>query len=434
MKQAVILAGGAGLKLRPLTFLSPKPLLPLVNKPLLDYLVFILKAAGITKVIMTTDYLSEILETYVSEHPQGLEWTFRRVNQYKGSAQLLCSFSEILEDTFMVLPGDCLFDADLTRYLDEFKASDAAMGVLVRKEADLLGKGFLQTYQGYVLGTTQKLVPGALSDAWIYVMKKRVLALVKSDYMDIHMDLLKAVISSGQAVKAFEMTGFWAVIGRIHPYMATNFWILQNMDNPAHRGSSVALDSSVSLTPPYFLDEGCVIGPGSELGPNVILGKNVTIGARSKLDNAMIDTGCTIGEACKISHSVVSHDVVLEDSVLIGQMSLIAPYCKIKKGAVLKDGARVGPHLTILERQLVSDILFPPDFATPAFRLHPTMPLSADESLICAKLQQGGEQPLSGLQTLTQLSEDALKTALITLAEKKMILSYGDTPVIYTLT
>lgn len=436
--QAVILAGGEGIKLRPLTFTVPKPLLPIINKPIIDYILFILKAAGVTNVILTTDYLADQIEDYLTSNDFGLTIILHRIDTYNGSARILHDLSDQLEAKFVVVLADCLFDFPLGQAIRYFQHEDVSAGLLVRREEDILGKGGFVVREGKITEIVKKgdhSDQPVLSDAWIYYFKKEVLALIDSSrFFDIHLDLIQACFDKKKPMAVVEMNQFWGVIGRVHPYIAANFWLLQNIGTPTYIGANTTIHPSAKLIAPYFIDEDCVIGENAEIGPNSIINKGVQIGPNTKVDTTIIHPGSKIGANGILSNCIVADNCELDDHVKVGLMAIIASSCKLGARCVINDGARVGPHVTLPPETTVRDVVFPVSMTSSAGkRTEAANHLQANELKFCLTLQEAGEQTFDGLLSLTGHSKEALQPLIDTLIQKQVILSYGENPVIYSL-
>jgi len=438
LKQAIIFCGGTGVKLRPLTFSLPKPLLPIINKPILDYVIFSLKNAGVSHVIIVADYLAKSIEEYIQQNNFGISIEVYILKQYFGTAQILVSLKEKLEDTFLVVPGDCLYDFSLKEAIDVFQKRQVSMGLFARKETDILGRGGLVLDdQNYL----KEIVPleensrQMLSDAFIYFMKKDILSFVPKDkFFEIHLDLIRAVLDQKQAPFVIQMDRFWAIIGRIHPYLAANFWILQNIRSDSYIGNNTKISKLARLIPPYFIDEDCVIEDDAQIGPNAIIGKAVHIGKKVNLDNTIIHANTSIGRGSTLCHSLVSFHCSIDKKCSIGRLSIIAAYCKLGHNCFIEDGARIGPNIQLKPFSKVSDFIFPMQYQDK----HHDMPtskfgLNAHELEICLKLQESGEQTFGGIKADLDISEKTLRKILNSLIAKKIVLKYGKNPVIYSL-
>lgn len=437
--QAIILAGGEGIKLRPLTFAIPKPLLPIMNKPIIDYVVYILKQADVSNIIITVDYEAAQIQAYFNQNDFGIPIQIHTVQKFQGTAHILLELQDQLEHEFLVVPGDCLYDINLAQAIHFFRNLNTRLGLIVRKEHDLLGKaGFIINNLRIqsIIQENQEDYPEIYSDAWIYYMKKEVLALIPPQKMfDIHVDLIHACLLKLEAPIAVPSNAFWVVIGRIQPYIAANFWVLQNIGSNSYVGANTVVSPSAKLIPPYFISENCHIGDHAEIGPNAIVGQSVTIGNNVNLDNSIIQEQTIIGEHTTLHNNLVANQCTIGKRCKIGRLSIIASHCILSDDVCVEDGARVGPHLTIPAKSQISDFLFPnmDTSAKTVFLSNTKNDLNPLQHKICLKLEEGGELTASGLLSALNITESELQDSLSYLISKHIIAVSDTTPAMYCL-
>jgi len=365
VKQAVVFTGGVGAKLRPLTLTTPKPLLPLLNKPILDYVIHLLKSAFISEIIFVTDYLSDRIESYLNVNDFGISIKVHTPKHYQGSARMLLELSPQLDPHFLVIPGDCIVDINLNEIVACFSEQKSDLGLIVRKQKDPLQKGWLCVQSDTLIDIVSKKSAGSkidfFSDAWIYFMKKAALMplIPKDRYFDIHIDLILSSIKNKLKIDMTLMKQYWSILGRIPPYLDTNFWILKNIGNQSYIGAHTQISARAKLTPPFFIEEGCVIEDGVKLGPNVILGKNSIIKENSDIAQSVIDHDVTIGSDNYIRKAVIAGNCAIGNICKLGRFVVLGENTMIKDGCELKDAVRVGPQITLEPGTIVSDFIFP---------------------------------------------------------------------------
>ncbi len=438
IKQAIILAGGKGVKLRPLTFTTPKPLLPLINKPILDFIILILKNAGFTEIIITLDYLADSIKKYLDNNNFGIKITTHEIKKFNGSAQILTELSDKLDETFLVLPGDMVFDLPLKQIIEKFEIEKAKMGVIIRKEPDLLGKGaFLinnDRIQKIIFKNNLKELPNLYSDSLIYYLKKDLLKLVpKDESFDIHLDLVNKVFKEVESPHVYLSEGFWAVAGRIEPYLKSNFWLLPFINQGQYIGHNSKISPSAKLIPPYFINENCEINAGSVLGPNVIIGQDVKIENNSEIKNSIINHNCQIQANSKINFSFISNYSKLGNNCELRYLNVVSDHCNLADNVILEPGTRVGPEINISQNTVVKDFIFPEEYAISKLISFSQLNLTDTELKICLSLAESGEQSFEGIKANTNLEDDTLNLALDNLITKQIIISYGTTTPIFTL-
>jgi len=434
--QAVILAGGKGVKLRPLTFTIPKSLLILINKPVIDYLIYFLKDQGISNIIIVVDYLAEEIISYINSNKYGIPIRIETVKHFNGTAQILKQLSSILEPEFVVLTSDILFDLPIRKVIDFFKTENTKLGLIARKEKDLLGKG------GFIVNNNKlskvvlkdEDINNVLADSWLYYFKKEVLDFVPiGKYFDIHLDLIKAVLDDFQPT-VYYSEFFWAVLGRIDPYLRSNFWILNRvLTEKKYIGARTKISPSATLIEPYFIDEDCEVQDNVQLGPNVILNKGSVIKAKAKLEYSVIYPNSVIGEETRGRFAVVGTNSLIGKRCKLGFFTIVGENTVVQDGVVLNDGARVGPNIVLEENTILNDFLFPEEFLVDQIDLFKHKNLTPNEKSIYLLLAKSGEQSLNGLLSKISFSEQELLVVLESLLNKSLIVTYNEEPRMYAL-
>ncbi|MFA5879223.1 MAG: NDP-sugar synthase [Candidatus Margulisiibacteriota bacterium] len=433
--QAVILAGGKGVKLRPLTFTIPKSLLILINKPIIDYLIYFLKEQGVTNIIIAVDYLAEEIINYINSNQYGISIRIETVKHFNGTAQILKKFIPILEEEFIVLTSDILFDLPINKIVEFFKSQNTKLGLIARKEKDLLGKGGFIINNNKLVKIVQKDedLNHALADSWLYYFKKEVLSFIPNEiYFDIHLDLIKAVIEKFEPT-VYYSDFFWAVLGRIDPYLRSNFWILNHVISKNYVGTTCKISPTATLIEPYFIDEACEIGDNAVIGPNVILNKGVIVKDRVKLEYSIIYEGSIIYEETRARFSVIAHNSVIRKRVKLGFFTIVGENTVIKDGVTLNDGARIGPNIVLEENTILNDFLFPEELLIENVDFFKHKNLDNKEKSVYLVLAKSGEQSLNGLVSKTRLNEKELLLVLNSLLYKKLIITYNEEPKMYAL-
>ena len=214
-RTAVVLAGGQGSRLRPLTYAIPKPLLPVGNKPILELLLEALRGHGIEEAVLATGYQSEMIEAYFRDGARvGLRITYERETEPRGTAGPLAALRGRLVEPFVLVNGDILTRldfGDLFRFHVERKA---ALTVAVREMRWRIPYGVLEVDDTRVLGVREKPVSSHLINAGIYVLDPEALARIPTEGAYDTPDLMAALAREGR-VACYRFSGFWLDVGNI---------------------------------------------------------------------------------------------------------------------------------------------------------------------------------------------------------------------------
>jgi NDP-sugar pyrophosphorylase family protein len=215
--KTVILAGGKGVRLRPLTYTIPKPLLPIGEKPILEEIVERLKVQGFDDLIIAVGYRAELIETYFRDGSQlGVRIDYVREAQALGTAGPLAlvraSFDLAPDEPLLVMNGDILTDLDMRALVDFHQTQRVELTVATREFQLKHPYGVIQTDGERVTGIEEKPTEKDIVSAGVYVLKSRVLDLVPADRFFDMPDLVNALLTAGRSVGAYRFDDEWVAI------------------------------------------------------------------------------------------------------------------------------------------------------------------------------------------------------------------------------
>ncbi|MEK7299336.1 MAG: NDP-sugar synthase [Candidatus Margulisiibacteriota bacterium] len=428
--KAVVLAGGEGIRLRPLTTDRAKALLPVLNRPLLDYVLHFLKSAGITEVILVVDFFSDQLTEYAENLDLDLSVHIHRLDQFRGTANILADLKAQLTDPFVVMPADVLLDFPLETMVAACQKDGTDLGMVIHPQLDRLGQ-IAFAYEGdQVIQVVPPQTQGAGYDTWVYYMTPRILELIDPGApMSIHPSLVEKVLDSPCKHRLFFATGFWTVVGRLLPYLEANFCLLSSLKAPEVVSPDVHIPASATLVGPYFIDQGVRLGEHVKVGPNVILGPGVVLENDVHIDNAIVGAKTQIGKGSQLTACVVADHCHLNDGVRVDMFAVIGAHCTVGARTVIKNASRIGPAVTIDSDQVVASTV-----RTPHAAPQPPSDLPSLDAQICALMSQGGEWLLPALAEALNTPVDALEPALDRLMAHSWVIRHRFNPPLYTLT
>ncbi|MGH2807221.1 MAG: nucleotidyltransferase family protein, partial [Actinomycetota bacterium] len=228
--QAVIMAGGEGSRLRPLTSNMPKPMLPIANRPMMEHIIELLKKHGITDIVATVQFLSSVIRNYFgdgSDLDVSLSYTTEEVPL--GTAGSVLEAREFLTDTFLVISGDALTDIDLQEAIAFHRAKGSAATLVLKRVPDPLEFGIVMTDEdGKVERFLEKPTWGQVfSDTintGIYVLEPDILDLIPpAQPYDFSSELFPLMLDKGLPVYGIVADGFWADVGNTDAYLQAHF-------------------------------------------------------------------------------------------------------------------------------------------------------------------------------------------------------------------
>jgi len=222
--QAVILAGGLGTRLRPYTFFAPKPMLPLGDKPLMEHLVLQLSKTGITDIIVTVSYLRKTIEDYFGEGDElGVKIRYVRTVSPRGTAGQLKTVESLVKDTFVVLYGDSLVEADIGKMIEFHRKNKALATLMLMPFRESMKYGFIETNsEDRVTNWREKPIVEGWINVGCYVMEPSFLKYIPSDVMYSMNDAFNAAVKKGEPVFGFKAEGDFIDIGDKKSYLSAN--------------------------------------------------------------------------------------------------------------------------------------------------------------------------------------------------------------------
>jgi NDP-sugar pyrophosphorylase family protein len=220
---AVVMCGGLGTRLRPLTYAIPKPLLPVGEKPILELLIESLRDHGIRSIILSVGYRADLIEAYFGSGDSfGVEISYVREREPLGTAGALRLVDGRLSDDFLVLNGDLLTRLNFRAMIDSHVTDRAELTIGTRPYSVQIPYGVIENGNGRVTAITEKPELSVLINAGIYVMNRRVVRLVPGQgpcYMD---ELVRAAIAAEMNVRNYVIREYWLDMGAMEDYARAN--------------------------------------------------------------------------------------------------------------------------------------------------------------------------------------------------------------------
>jgi mannose-1-phosphate guanylyltransferase len=343
--QAVILVGGEGTRLRPLTSTVPKPVVPLVDRPFIAYMLEWLRRHGVDDVVMSCGFLATAVRNVLGDGSQyGLRLRFIEEPEPRGTAGALKYAEDLLDDRFLMLNGDVLTDIDLTAQIAQHEATRAVGTLALVPVDDPTAYGLVRLHddhavQEFVEKPSADQIDTRLISAGAYVLERSVLDLIEPDRnVSIEREIWPQLV--GEGLYGFAADAYWLDIGTPERYLQGTFDILEGHVQTAvgeRLGSSYLaigdrVQSEGRIVPPALVDRGCEIAAGAHVGSLVVLGEGVQVGESTTIERAVVLNGAEIGADC------VLRDCIVAAGVRIGEGSTVSG------GAVLGEGVTVGPR------------------------------------------------------------------------------------------
>lgn len=359
--KAVILAGGEGTRMRPLTKNLHKAMLPLLNRPIMEFILDYLKGEGITEVIIALSYRPQDVSDYFGDGQKfGLKISYVLETTPLGTSGAVKNASSYLdEQPFCVLNGDIFYRINLRRMLEKHLQNKAVASIALTRVEDPRAYGLVKMDgKGRILEFLEKPsgdgIASGMINAGIYIISPQALNLVpEGKFYMFEKGLFPELIRRGEKMYGFPTSSYWIDVGTPENYLKVHRDLLLSKELKRERLVKEAVNwnreacdihPDAMLTGPVVLAEGCTIGRGSRIQGPASIGKN-----------------CNIGNDTAIENSIIWHGVRIEEGISI-KSSIIASWCMIEKGAVLNEGCILGDGVRVTEgKVLPSGTRIPPE-------------------------------------------------------------------------
>jgi mannose-1-phosphate guanylyltransferase len=355
--QALILVGGEGTRLRPLTVTVPKPVLPLVDRPLLAHMLEWLRRHGVDDVIMSCGFLATSVRNVLGDGSQfGLRLRFVEEPEPRGTAGALKYAEDLLEDRFLMLNGDVLTDIDLTAQLAQHDETGAIGTLALVPVEDPSAYGLVRLHEDrsvkeFVEKPTADSIDTNLISAGAYVLERRVLDLIPPGRnVSIEREIWPRLVGNG--LFAYAADAYWLDIGTPERYLQGTFDILEGNVETAvaeRLGTGFVaiadpVEASGRIVPPAIVERGCRIAPGAHVGSLVVLGSGVEVGEGSKIERSVVLNGSQVGPRCTLQDCIVAAGVRIGEGTVVSGGAVLGEGVTIGARNVLTRGVRVFPQ------------------------------------------------------------------------------------------
>lgn len=357
--QALILVGGKGTRLRPLTLTLPKPAIPLVDRPFMRYMVDWLASHGVDEVILACGFLPDQLrEALGDEIPGGPRITYLTEPEPRGTAGAIKFAEDVLEDRFFALNGDSLTDLDLTKLRERHEASGARATLGLYPVKDPTAFGLVRRAEdGAITEFLEKPDPSEIDtdevSAGIYMLEKEVLDMIPPD-VDFSIERQVWPELVGKGLYSQRLEGYWVDIGTPPRYLDA-CWDILGGEVETEPGKLVdgdfiyvsadaEVEASAEIGRRVFVEPGASIEANAVIGPRAVIGRETTVAAGARVEGSAIHAGARIGEGATVTGAILAAGVTVEDGATVPEGSVIGEGAVITPGAALGKGAKVGPE------------------------------------------------------------------------------------------
>ena len=302
--KALFLAGGMGTRLKPLTDDLPKPMVPIMNKPLLERSLENLKKCGIRDIVISTGYMSEYIQNYFGSGSKfGLNIEYICEDSPMGTGGAIKKTGDLFDDTFLVFNADILCNMDFLELIKFHKAKSGIATIAVTRVDNPSDYGVIEYNKyGYAVTFTEKPETNNIKtnyiNAGVYVFEPEIFKEIPADTpISVEREIFPALLQNGHNIAIFNGCSYWIDIGTPEKYFQTHEDIMSGdcqlsgvrfNSHLIYIGGNSTVDATATIIGPVYIGSDVVIEPYATVGPNAVIGDNVFVHTGSCVTNSII--------------------------------------------------------------------------------------------------------------------------------------------------
>ncbi len=364
--KAVVLVGGQGSRLRPITFDVPKAMVPLRNRPFIGYMVDFLRRAELDGAVLSMGYLPAPIQEYFDEwdlngfsidyavesRPLGTAGGIKNAERYLGGEPLI------------VVNGDVLSGMDLRVVISKHKESDALATVVLISVEDPTAYGLVEVDHDMVVHRfiekpAADEVTTNLVNAGIYVLEPEVLGMIPAGQeVSIEREIFPQLQADGY-LRAYVSSSYWKDIGTPKSYLAASHDVLSGAIGAREEDfdylqidSSMTMGKGVKVLPPVSVAEGCVLEDKATVGGRSSLGRGCKIGEGAVVEASILFDGVEVEPGAMVRGSIIGPGARVGEAAIVRGLSVLGAGCVIGEGNVLDQGVRINPRVVLPPRSM----------------------------------------------------------------------------------
>ncbi|HRW37245.1 MAG: NTP transferase domain-containing protein [Acidimicrobiales bacterium] len=362
--KAVIMAGGEGTRLRPLTSNCPKPMLPLANRPMMEHIVGLLKEHGIDEIVVTVAFLANQIRTYFGDGSEfGVKMVYATEDQPLGTAGSVRNAMDVLDERFLVISGDVLTDIDLGKILafHEEKGAMATIGlvhvdnplefgIVITKEDGSIERFLEKPTWGQVFSDT--------INTGIFVLEPEIFDYIPDGRpVDFSGEVFPALLADGRALYGAVAEGYWEDVGTLESYVSAHKDVMDGkvqVDVPGFEfGQGVWIGEGAEVHPDAKIEGFAIVGEnsrveaGARIGDYTVLGGNVRVRGDADLERSVVHDNAYLAENVRLRGSVIGRASDLRRGARCDEGSVIGDECFIGDDAHVGGGVKIYPFKTV---------------------------------------------------------------------------------------
>jgi mannose-1-phosphate guanylyltransferase / phosphomannomutase len=362
--KAVIMAGGEGTRLRPLTSNQPKPMLPMANRPMMEHVVGLLRQHGMTDIVVTVAFMANAIRTYFGDGSElGVRMVYATEETPLGTAGSVLNAREELDEPFLVISGDVLTDIDLSAVVDFHRQKGALatlalcsvenpleFGIVIADEHGAIERFLEKPTWGQVFSDT--------INTGIYVLEPEIFDFIpEGRAVDFSSEVFPSVLAADRPIYGYVAQGYWEDVGTTEAYLKAHQDILDAkvqveiegfpLRPGVWLGKGSTVDPTAVVDGPAIIGDNCSVGPGVVLGEYTTLGSNVRIAEGVEVRRSVVADNGYFGAGVRVAGSVIGRSCDLRQGARCEPGSVLGEGCLVGAHAEVRAGVKVYPFKTV---------------------------------------------------------------------------------------
>lgn len=362
--KATILAGGIGSRFRPLTFTKPKPMIPLLNKPIIEHIVEYLRTYNIRDIAITTNYRRDQIMAHMGTGDRfGVRLSYPVEETQLGTAGCVKNIENYFDGTFVVIQGDNITDMDLKQLIAFHERNAGLCTIATKAVTDPSEYGVVGfDDSGLVHDFIEKPGSGSehnLINTGIYILEPEALKYIpKGEFFDFSRNLFPILLEK-EMIYALRMGGFWSDVGKTTGYKSAQTWMLEKITdnfidvphceivNAVQIGNNVTIGKDSTIIGPVVIGDNCVIEENCIIGPNTTVGDNTLLKSGSCMLGSVLFENVRVGVKSHMEGCYVAEDTNIGYNNTIQSNSLIGSNCMLGRNVDVSKNSRIWPDMEI---------------------------------------------------------------------------------------
>lgn len=348
--KALILAGGKGTRLRPLSCTRPKLLFPILNKPLLDWTLESLAITGLNRVTLAINHMAEVFMQRYGESKFRMKITYSKEKKPMGTGGAIKYAEQLIgyEEPFLVLNGDIFTKIDYKKLIKKHEETNALATIALYRVEDPSRYGTVKLTEKdqitqFIEKASLREAPGNLINAGIYVLNPDIFEHIPGGRpVSIEREIFPKLADEG-SLFGHEFREIWMDIGKPRDYLKVNRILLDSKENTIELGEDVNLGEETRLNEPLTIDSGVEIGHQSKIGPYAVIGEDSVLGRGVLLKNSIVFSNSVISDHASVRGAVIGEGVIIGRGAKICEGVVIGDYVTIQDNITVSRDATVCP-------------------------------------------------------------------------------------------